>query len=168
MELLKKWYEQYGNELYRTLAKAVKNSDLAQEISQETFLKMAVKISRKDNNEIIRNPRAFLYKIAYNELYTRHNKHKLQEHLRSIFADSEFEVQNNITPEKIAIDQEELDMVHQAIQQLPNKQQKAFTLSRTENLSHSEIAANLGVKKGTVKQHIVRALSILRGVRNEK
>jgi len=80
MELIQEWYERYGQELYRTLCSAINNSDIAQEISQETFLRMAVKLSRSDQGEVIDNPRAFLYKIAYNEIYTRHKRQKLDPH----------------------------------------------------------------------------------------
>lgn len=40
------------------LCRAVRNSDIAQEISQAFFQKMAVKLSRSDDGTIINNPRA--------------------------------------------------------------------------------------------------------------
>lgn len=166
--LIQKWYERYGVELYRALCRAVRNSDLAQEISQETFLKMAVKLSRSDDGMIINNPRAFLYKIAYNEIYSRHKRQKLERHLNEIFAHTEYEFQEDITPEKIVLGKEQLEMVNDIIHQLPSKQKKAFLLSRAGNLTHAQIANDLGIKKTSVKQHIVRALALLRGVRNEQ
>lgn len=168
MALIQEWYERYGRELYLTLCSAVNNSDIAQDISQETFLKMAVKLSRSDEETLIENPRAFLYKIAYNEIYTRHKRQKLERHLSELFGDTEYKFQNNITPEDIALDKEELNIIKKTIYQLPRKQRQAFLLSRTGTLTHAEIANDLGIKKGTVKQHIVRALSVLRGVRNEQ
>lgn len=168
MELIQEWYEKYGQELYRTLCRAINNSDIAQEISQETFLRMAVKISRPDGGGVIENPRAFLYKIAYNEIYTRHKRQKLERHLGELFSDTEYEFQNSITPEDIALNKEQLDIVNKTICKLPDKQKRAFLLSRVEHLTHAEIANDLGIKKGTVKQHIVRVLSKLRRIRNEQ
>jgi len=165
---LQKWYQRYGHELYRTLCRAVKDSDLAQEISQETFLKMAVKLSHSDGGEEIQNPRAFLYKIAYNEIYSRHKRQKLQQHLGDVFAETDYEIQNNITPEEIALNKQELAAVENAIEALPQKQKAAFMLSRVDHMTHAEIANDLGIQKSSVKQHIVRALSLLRRARDKK
>ncbi|MEX0299610.1 MAG: RNA polymerase sigma factor [Kordiimonas sp.] len=90
--LLQTWYERYGDELYRTLCRAAKSADMSEEIIQETFLKVAAHVSKADHAHLIGNPRAFLYKVAYNELYTRHRRKKLEQHLNGVFADTEFEV----------------------------------------------------------------------------
>ncbi|MBL4576728.1 MAG: RNA polymerase sigma factor [Opitutaceae bacterium] len=163
--LIEEWYRRYGHELYCTLCLAVKNSDLAQEISQEAFLKMAIKLTGAPEGTVIEYPKAFLYKIAYNEIYTRHKRRKLERHLFEVFSDSEYEFQNDITPEDIVLDKEELAIIMRTIDQLPRKQKQAFLLSRSGNLTHAEIANDLGIKKGSVKQHIVRVLSRLRDVR---
>jgi len=168
LALLQEWYQCYGEELYRTLCNAVRSSDMARDISQEAFLKMAVKLSKNDTaievENQIENPRAFLYKIAFNEVYTWHRRQKLERHLCEMFSDPDYEFVEHITPEEIALSREELDSVRHVIDKLPSKQRQVFLLSRGDNMTHSEIATQLGIKKGSVKQHIVRALQMLRGV----
>ena len=61
--MLQSWYERYGEELYNTLCSAVRNSDLARDISQEAFLKMAVKLEKPGAALEIENPRAFFIKL---------------------------------------------------------------------------------------------------------
>ncbi|MEX0298889.1 MAG: RNA polymerase sigma factor [Kordiimonas sp.] len=46
---------------------------------------------------------------------------------------------------------------------LPKKQRVVLRLSREKNMTHAEISEQVGIKKGSVKQHIVRALAVLRG-----
>lgn len=48
------------------------------------------------------------------------------------------------------------------IDQLPDRQKEAFTLSRFEGLDHDEIAAVMSVSPKTVNNHIVAALQYLR------
>lgn len=165
VRFIRGWYERYGHELYRTMRAAVRNTEEAKDISQEAFLKVAVKIMKEDDAEVIRNPKAFLYRIAYNELYTRYKRKKLEHCLQDFLVDGEDRLVHNITPEQEALSREELKIVRQAIEELPQKQQQAFLMSREENLPHSEIARRLGIKTISVQRHIIRALATLRGVR---
>jgi len=52
--------------------------------------------------------------------------------------------------------------IEQSIEHLPEGCRKIFILSRTEELSHKEIAQRLGISENTVKVHIYRALIKLR------
>ncbi|NVJ96541.1 MAG: RNA polymerase sigma factor [Alphaproteobacteria bacterium] len=162
-ELLETWYDRYGDELYRTLCGAVKNTDVPEEIIQETFAKMAVYLSRLGPDQIIHNPRAFLYKVAYNELYTKQRRLKLEQHLGKILGQPAAEPYETVTPEDIALGREELAAVTQLIAKLPKRQRAALTLSRMKNMTHAQIAETLGIQRASVKQHIVRALAALRG-----
>jgi RNA polymerase sigma-70 factor, ECF subfamily len=52
--------------------------------------------------------------------------------------------------------------LHQAIEELPEKCRLVFNLSRFENLSHQEIADQLGISKKTIENQITKALKNLR------
>lgn len=167
VRLIQEWYERYGHGLYRRLCAAVRNPDEAQDISQETFLKVAVKLTNDEYGEVIHNPKAFLYRVAFNELYNRHKRHKLQSHLQVLFGETEFEVSHEMTPERETLSREELAVVNEAIDRLPEKQRQVFLMTRLEHMSHNDVALTLGIKKDTVKKHIVRVLTALRCVRAE-
>lgn len=49
------------------------------------------------------------------------------------------------------------------IDELPDRQREALSLSRFEGLSHEEIAEVMEISPATVNNHIVRALKTLRG-----
>ena len=52
------------------------------------------------------------------------------------------------------------------VERLPEKCRLVFKLSRSEGLSHKEIASRLGIAKKTVESHLSRALSSLRSALN--
>lgn len=165
--IIRDWYQRYGHDLYRSMCAATRNADDASDISQEAFLKVAMKIMKDENTTVIENPKAFIYRVAYNELYKRYNKQKHEVHLKGILINHSFKLAEEITPEQEVMSREELSIVQQAIQGLPKKQKQAFLLSREENLPHKEIGERLGIRTVSVKKHIIRALAAIRNVRKE-
>ncbi|WP_417625117.1 RNA polymerase sigma factor [Paremcibacter congregatus] len=166
-EIIRDWYERYGHDLYRSMCAATKNKDDASEISQEAFLKVAMKVMKEEGSTTIENPKAFLYRVAYNELYKRYHKTKHEVHLKGILINTAFELSDEITPEREVATREELQAIQKAIKALPRKQQKVFLLSREEHLPQKEIGRRLGIETVTVKRHIIRALAVLKGVRKD-
>lgn len=53
-------------------------------------------------------------------------------------------------------------LAHRAINQLPPQRRLIFTLRRQQDLSHEEIAQQLGISKNTVKVQLVKASKFLR------
>jgi len=155
-QLVQQWYERYGQGLYRQLCRSVRNKQDAQDISQQAFMKVAAKMTNDEYAQNIENPKAFLYRVAYNELYNRSKQQKLQQHLLGIFAESTFDDCDELTPEKKALAQEELSVINQGIDDLPTKQKQVFLMTRLEHKKHADVASELGIKKDTVKKHVVR------------
>ena len=67
-----------------------------------------------------------------------------------------------ITPERVALDKQQLELLEETITNLPPKQRRVFILRSIHNLSYDEIVAETGLSKAGVKQHIVRALATCR------
>jgi RNA polymerase sigma-70 factor (ECF subfamily) len=53
-------------------------------------------------------------------------------------------------------------LIDKAVQQLPDQQRAVFELSRNEGLDYTTIAAQLGISRSTVKNHMTKALQSLR------
>src|SRR5690606_8018460 len=70
------------------------------------------------------------------------------------------QARNRTEEELFAADMEEY--TQRIISSLPRQQQIIYKLSRTERLSHKEIAKQLGLSPNTVKNHMVQALKTLK------
>ncbi|HEY8957420.1 RNA polymerase sigma-70 factor [Chitinophaga sp.] len=66
------------------------------------------------------------------------------------------------SPETLLHMRELEERIEQAIESLPGKMKEIFNLSRKQQLSYREIAAQLGVSEETVKKQISNALNRLR------
>ena len=62
---------------------------------------------------------------------------------------------------------EQLNLVKQWIETLPDRQKEILKLSRFEELSHEEIATVLEISKRTVNNHIVSAMKKLKKYHDE-
>ncbi|HET8728198.1 MAG TPA: RNA polymerase sigma factor, partial [Alphaproteobacteria bacterium] len=75
--------------------------------------------------------------------------------------DSEWQALPDPQPsaEAVILSREMLDVVRQAIADLPPRGREVFLLHKFEGLSYAEIAARLGIAKNTVVVHMVRSLA---------
>ena len=71
-------------------------------------------------------------------------------------------VEENFIPDKTLWQKNLRELLHRAIDLLPQQQKTAYLLSRDEGLSHEEIARQMKLSKETAKKHICRALNFLR------
>lgn len=66
-----------------------------------------------------------------------------------------------ISPERVLIGEEQLDNVAAALLQLPERTRDVFVLVRLEQLKQSRVAEILGVSVSTVEKELVKALAHL-------
>ena len=70
---------------------------------------------------------------------------------------------NGCSPEKQVLLKEQVEAVWEAAAKLPGRQRTVFLLRFVEDMDLLEIAAVTGMKEGTVKTHLFRALKTVRG-----
>jgi RNA polymerase sigma factor (sigma-70 family) len=70
-------------------------------------------------------------------------------------------VSDDPSPERQAIDRDELHRLAQAIAGLPPKVREVFTLRRVYGLSQREVAVKMGISESTVEKHMSRGFLIL-------
>ena len=68
----------------------------------------------------------------------------------------------NDSPEMLAVLKQQVEAVWIAAEMLPDRQRTVFLLRFVEDMDILEIAAVTGMKEGTVKKHLFRALQSLR------
>jgi RNA polymerase sigma factor (sigma-70 family) len=124
----------------------------AEDVVQEALARAHVAITGSDA-EIKLRP--WLYTIVRNRALNARRDQRPYEQL-----DPEYD--GVPQPPTIAAEREELAATIAAIQALPAQQRDAIVMRELEGMGHEDIAAHLGVSKGSVRQLIFRARTTLR------
>lgn len=152
-----KLFARYWSHVFTTVKKLIKSHELAEDVSQEIFVKVW---SRRQELSSVTNIEAYLYTIARNTTLDVLRKKVLVtdnlEQLIHYFSD------HALTPEQRLEYKELQHSIQESINALPEKLKAVFVLSRIEGLSHEEIAVKLDISITSSKTYIVRALKIIR------
>lgn len=150
-------YDHYYPSLYAYILRFVKITDLAEDVLQDVFLKLWEIRHRIDPDLSFS---AYLYRISRNLVFKQIKKISVDEELRlgvmyrlsSLHEHSHVELQWKQYQESLVA----------AIDQLPPQRQKVFRLCREQNRTYDEAAAELGISRNTVKEHMVLAVKAIR------
>ncbi len=168
-EELEQYIREYGKDLYSFCRSVTWNLEEAQDLYQDTFLKL---YEIGDRLVTLNNPKSYLMGIAVN-LY-RNEKRKLSARRRIVGVWQSVEEMDTDIPEDArlleeeVIAREECRIVRSAVQSLADKYRLPVLLFYMEELSLSEIASVLRLPEGTVKSRLYRAKRILQQMLMEK
>lgn len=160
---LEGYIHQYGKDLYSFCRSITHNTQEADDLYQDTFVK-AFELQR--DVVIEKNPKSFLMSVAVN-LY-RNYKRKLSVRQRIIGIGTVCDEEITEVPskeqltEEMIIAKEERQMVRQAVEMLSDKYKIPILLFYMEDLSIADISKILKLSEGTVKSRIHRAKKILK------
>lgn len=147
-----KLFYRYHKKLYAFLFHLFNSKEDAEEIVQETFVKIWEK--REDFNEGYPFD-SFLFKIAKNSFLNinrkKVNRKVFEDHLGFLN-----EISSANTDDYI-IFKETRDIINTIIEGLPPKRKEVFLLRRIEGLSRQEIADKLGISVITVDSQLLKA-----------
>ncbi|WP_276500106.1 RNA polymerase sigma factor [Terrimonas pollutisoli] len=144
----------YWNKVYTQAISYLKSSELAQEITQDVFLK--IWFSRERLSEV-QSFSDYLFIISRNEIISALRKKNTQ----IVELPGQLE-EVLLQPDKQLHYKESYTKMLGLIDQLPPTRKKVFMLSRLEGKSYEEIGTELGISRNGVKDHIVKALNFLR------
>jgi RNA polymerase sigma factor (sigma-70 family) len=111
--------------------------------------------------EEIRFPRAYLFQVA-RSVIARHVRRARVVSIQTMDDLTQLGHEDEgPSPERAAIDRDQLRQLAQAIASMPAKTQQAFILRRIDGLSQREISARMAISENTVEKHISRGLRFL-------
>lgn len=158
-------YERYHKRLFHFILRFVKERALAEDILQETFLRLL-----KGKKRFRKNSRfsTYLFTIARNlcldTLKSRERKHVFVSQENHI----EKAAEKSKGPDEILEETETRKVIQNAIQTLPLDQIEVLVLSKYSGLSYDEIARIVGSTTAAVKQKAYRAmLSLKQKLKNQ-
>lgn len=100
--------------------------------------------------------KSFLYSCVHNNAVTMLRKNRSRNNYLMQNNDSGYDMGNAI------IEQETLDLLYEAISELPDDMRCIFELSFEQGLKNIEVARVLGISESAVKKRKMRMISILR------
>lgn len=150
-------YRHYSEMIYGRLLRLLKDSNLADELIQELFLKIWEKRAQINPEQSFKS---YLYTIAENLVYDHFRKvardKKLQEQFRQITTEFYTHTEEDL------LNKESREMIDKAVASLPPQRQMAFVLCKIEGKSYEEAAVIMGVSASTVSNHLVKANASIR------
>jgi RNA polymerase sigma factor (sigma-70 family) len=157
---IERLFREHNEALVGFLMARLKSRQAAQEVAQEAY----VRLLSLDQPGAISYLRAFLFRTAANLAIDRLRRD--QVHARATGAPLFAELTDARTPERQVASEQQLQVVQEALAQLPPKCREAFLLARIDEKSCAEIATQMGVSERMVRFHIVRALLFCRAKLN--
>lgn len=153
----KQIFERFYGVLYLHALKILRDEDEAKDIVQELF----EMLWRKKESLILNSSlSAYLYAATRNMILNLIEHRKVKgRYLDSL---GQYLDQDTCLPDALVREKELKHIIEQEIEALPVKMGEIFKLSRTEHLSHKEIASQLELSELTVKTQVKRALKILK------
>jgi len=153
-EIITALVAEYSTTLYRVAYSVTRNAAEAEDIVQETFLRVLKHQSKLGE---IRDQRVWLVRIAWNLALDRKRRSKARPEIEDI-ADL---VRTLPSTERRADDEvissQEHARVLALIDQLPAKEREALLLSALEELSTTEIASICSTTESSIRSRIFRA-----------
>ena len=136
----------------------------ADDVVQEAFLRAFRFFDGYEGD----NPRAWLLAIVRNTWFTewrrQHNRADATPYDDSLNVDDQlpgWADESGEDPEKLAVRQDETELVHRALATLPVEYREVIVLRELEDMSYKDVAAVAGIPMGTVMSRLSRARRML-------
>ena len=146
----------YHDTLFRFVLYKIQDDDIAEDITQETFLRVwNARHKLKPNKAFF----SLIAKISTNLCYDHFRHVEVRKRHETLIP-----VDQNINkPEEEVLSNSLEEEIQKIVEHdLPEKCRQVFILSRVENLSNNEISKKLGISIRTVENQVYRAIKILR------
>ncbi|WP_136468617.1 RNA polymerase sigma factor [Flagellimonas onchidii] len=150
------FYEAYHDGLFYYLMGLTNNRAIAQDILQETFIKLWNNHSSLNTDQSIRS---FLYTMAHNQFIDYYRKHKRELKLIDRLT-LKFGMEKQDQDEELV--QQQLKRLKYSIEKLPPRCKEIFELGKLQGYKYQEIAEILKISVKTVEVQMSKAFSILR------
>lgn len=143
--------DKHADGLYRFVLKTCNNSDKAKDIVQDSFERLWQNVSNIDAEKA----KSYLFTTAYHIFVDTHRKDSKQERLST-----------NRTDEPMHTSQysDLQEVLHRALNQLPEIQRSVVLLRDYEGYSYDEISEITGLSESQVKVYIFRARVALKEI----
>ncbi len=153
--------EQYATELFSFLAKRLRSRQEAEDLLQSIYLRFL----QTPHTELIRQPRAYLYRIAANmlsEFHLRRRREPIVYDSNTVLESAEraqpADVWSDVFGDRLALE----DQLGRIISRLPATYRAVLLMRTLHGASFAEIGAKLGITEQSARKYLVRAMTLCR------
>ncbi len=143
-----------GNDLVRFIARRLRSVSDARDLAHEAYVRL-LRVKRKD---LIRDPQAYLYRIAVNILYEFELKRRADTLGLARCAESQITEPACGQPEDDVEALQTRRRIETVLGGLSPKCRAVFILYRRDGLSYKEIGARIGISTNMVKKYLAQGL----------
>jgi RNA polymerase sigma-70 factor (ECF subfamily) len=161
-EALAPLMERHYRRVYRIALSYLRNPDDALDAVQETFVKAFQKADRWDGST---DAGPWLARVAVNQSIDRWRRIRRRQATFTALGEGDHEeslADTSPSPHRQVAGREMGERIARALDTLPERQRAVVTLRHYQEMSLEEIAETLGMRLGTVKSTLHRALGRLR------
>ena len=159
-DALAQLYDRYGRLVYTIIFRIVKNSAVAEDLVQETFLRVWNRVHGFDEEKGALGP--WILTVARNRAidYLRSMDGRMSQSMYELSGNEHPEMFGNL--EKDMLNSDRARVLHEAFKKLNENQKTVIELAYFEGLSQTEMAQKMNQPLGTVKTWVRTALRALR------
>lgn len=157
--------KRYRPRIFRFLLASLRDRESAENLTQDCFVRA---FRARGQFRGVANPVTWLMQIAANVLRNHVASGRLKFWRRAFRTSldlddiGEWIPDRHASPENLALAKEQVEAMWKTVGDLSERQRTVFLLRFVEDLDLLEIAAVTGMKEGTVKAHLFRALQSVR------
>jgi len=156
-QAFEKIYNLYSPRLFGNIFRMVKSESTAEEILQDTFLRIWY---NRASIDLDKSFRSYLFRIAENNVYDFFRKATRDKKIRARLFAAATEEYEHI--EEIIYQKENAFLLQKAIDSLSPQRQQVFRSIKLDNKSYDEVSRLLGISVSTISDHIVKANKAIR------
>lgn len=145
---------EYSGTLYRVAFSISRNAAEAEDMVQETFLRV---LRHRDRLPDIRDARVWLIRITWNLVLDRKRRQKTRPENEDVHELARVLPAKELRADQVVIAAQRHARVLELIDELPAKERQALLLSALDELSNAEIASVLSVTESSVRSRLFRA-----------
>ena len=148
-------FGRYRGPLHSFLSAMLKSDDDADDVVQETFLR----VRRLERPEDLERPKGFLFTTAYRlalDLLRRRKRSSIAENYdldESVLPHPSVSIEDQVSA------RQELHILCEALESLSPNCRQAFVLRKFFDLPYRDIAAEIGITVSTVEKHVAKAVN---------
>ena len=148
--------------LEASLLRQVRNSAVAADVMQESWLKLSA-----GTESTVENADAYVRRVVRNTATDHIRKERRRAAINAEVREVLWPADDERSPERILMGRQALAAVAAALEEMPERSRVIFTMSRFEGKTHREIADRFGITEQAVFYHIRRVLEHLAVIRDD-